>query len=168
MLLARLLRVASDTVAITAVGAIALNTNAAGAGTDQVEFVTLSGNGAAVTYTLNAGDALENVTVTGSQNVTLVATAAQMATETMTTTNTGVTTLQISDDATADLSNVAAAIVVDVNDTGTGGTTVTLANEGNAKVSANGTIAFNSTALTTETRQLHLKSLSMVAVLQSL
>ncbi|MDA9255489.1 hypothetical protein N9P43_03840 [Planktomarina temperata] len=43
--------VASDTVAITAVGAIALNTNAAGAGTDQVEFVTLSGNGAAVTYT---------------------------------------------------------------------------------------------------------------------
>ena len=75
---------ASDAVTISASGEVNLDTNA-GAGTDQVETLTLKAHGASATYNLNAADAPTTVNLsggTGDGNVTLVleATAADAAT----------------------------------------------------------------------------------------
>ena len=61
---------ANDAATISAVGAVALDVN--GAGGQNIDDLTLSGNGAAVTYTLAGADAGSEYTITGDQNVTLV------------------------------------------------------------------------------------------------
>jgi len=58
--------VASDAVTVKAVGKVALTTNQA----DQVEQLTVSGNGGAVTYTVTGSPT--KTTATGNQNVTMV------------------------------------------------------------------------------------------------
>ena len=80
-----------DTIPITGGGAIALNTNSDGTGTDQVENIVLGGNGTSVTYTINAGDAVESITTTGSQTVNLAIDPDDATTETIT----GIGTLEL-------------------------------------------------------------------------
>ena len=94
----------TDSVSVSAVGAVALNTNAAA----QVEVLTLSGNGAAAVFTLDSGDAPDTITLAGTQDVTLVATSADVTTETITdSTTSGTTTLSLSAvTASTDLSAV--------------------------------------------------------------
>jgi hypothetical protein len=146
----------TDSASVSAAGAVALNTNT----THQVGNLTLSGNGAAVTYTLDAGDAPEVVTLTGDQSVTLIAAAADVSTETITdTTTAGTTTLRINDDTTADFSNVAVD-VIDVNDGTTGSVTYTVKNEQAVLLSADstgtGTAAIDSTELASGNETLNL------------
>jgi len=149
--------VANDAISISGAGEIALDTNdAAGGGTDQVENLTLSGNGAAVDFTINAGDAPESIAITGDQNVTIAIAANDIATETVTNTSTGVARLEINADDTVDLSNVAASVIIDITDSTTGGDTYTIANNGNAAVSATGTMGFDSTELTTGSETINL------------
>lgn len=74
----------SDTITILGGGAIALNTNSDGTGTDQVENLVLGGNGTSVTYTINAGDTVESITTTGSQTVNLAMDPDDATTETIT------------------------------------------------------------------------------------
>ena len=87
---------ANDALSISAVGAVSLNTNAGVSGTDQVENLTLSGNGAAATYTIGASDAVEKITLIGDQDVTVSAGAADLETETVTdATTAGTTTVSL-------------------------------------------------------------------------
>jgi hypothetical protein len=94
----------------TAAGTVGLET----ALSAQVEILTLSGNGGAVEYVLDAtGDAPESVTFTGSQNVTLTGTTAQFTTETVVdSTDAGVTgSLKVTTvAATFDAGNVGSGI----------------------------------------------------------
>ena len=73
----------ADTATITAAGAVTLTNNA------NLEGLTLSGNGAAVTYTAAVG---EIMTLTGDQDVTIAGTAAVIAASTVTDSTTGGTT----------------------------------------------------------------------------
>lgn len=67
----------TDKAAVSAVGAVALDVSA-GAGDDLVENLTLSGNGAAVTYTVTGNTSTaSNITVSGDQDVTLAGSGAQ-------------------------------------------------------------------------------------------
>ena len=100
----------TDKAAISAVGKVALDVSA-GVGNDQVENLTLSGNGAAVTYTITGNNTptASNLTVAGSQDVTLAGGSAQFdAIASFNDVSTGgSTTLSLSDggDATVDVAN---------------------------------------------------------------
>jgi hypothetical protein len=89
----------ADTATITANGIVTL-TNAT-----SLEGLSLSGNSAAVTY--NFANA-ETIAVTGSQNVTIAGTAANLAASTITETATGTVTASITTDAAGsdDFSNL--------------------------------------------------------------
>jgi hypothetical protein len=140
--------VADDTATISAIGEVALETQADGTNTDQVENLVLKGNGAAVTYNLNGTtDAPEIVTMAGDQSVTLVATAAQMAGETVTdTTTAGTTTLEIgtASNTTYDLSPAVVDVIEFTTNT-TGGYTFTVVNNQAVVLSANMTANGNNT-----------------------
>lgn len=144
----------TDSATISGVGTIALDTNA---GTVQVENLTLSGNGAAVTYDLNAEDAPETITFTGSQSVTLIAGAVELDTEVATdSTTAGTTTIKIdANDTTArDLSKLAVD-VIDVASTTTGGV-YTVANNQAVKLSANAAAVTLSSSLASGPETLNL------------
>jgi len=142
--------VADDAATISAVGEVALETQADGTNTDQVENLTLSGNGAAVTYNLNATtDAPETVTMTGSQSVTLVSTAVQIAGESITdSTTAGTTTLEIGT-ATGAAHDLSPALVDVIEFTvGTnGGYTFTVVNTQAVVISADMTANGNNTII---------------------
>jgi len=161
---------ATDTLTVSGKNAsttatIALNTNSDGANTDQIENLVLSGNGGAATYVLNASDAIEQVTFTGSQNVQLRVDAADITTETvLDTTDAATGTLRVTT-LTADTSlvNVATTVQIEIDEDDMGASkAVTLAN--NAKVkfvtSVNGgdTLTMSSSATGSETLNLTFKS----------
>jgi hypothetical protein len=148
---------ADDAASVSAAGVVTLET----AASNQVENLTISGNGAAVTYNLDAtGDAPETVTFSGSQDVTIAMEAVQALTETFIDSSTaGTMTLKIDDDiaydnssatsiaaTTTDLTEVASSIVIDIaddtNGTATGAALYDVANAATVKitttVSANG------------------------------
>jgi hypothetical protein len=140
--------VADDAATISAMGEVNLETQADGTNTDQVENLTLSGNGAAVTYNLNGtADAPETVTMTGSQSVTLVSTAVQIAGEAITdSTTAGTTTLEIgtSTGAVHDLSPALVDVIEFTTNTN-GGYTFTVVNTQAVVVSGDMTANGNNT-----------------------
>jgi hypothetical protein len=140
--------VADDTATISAIGEVALETQTDGTNTDQVENLVLKGNGAAVTYNLNGTtDAPEIVTMAGDQSVTLVATAVQMAGETVTdTTTAGTTTLEIgtATGTTHDLSPAVVDVIEFTTNTN-GGYTFTVVNNQAVVLSADMTANGNNT-----------------------
>jgi Ca2+-binding RTX toxin-like protein len=99
-----------DSVTISAGGFLKLNTASDGSGSDQVELVSLSGNGAAVTYEITGGTASQ-YTITGSQDVTIQDAASALNGKTVVDSTTAGTTTVILDgnvnSAVADLSKVA-------------------------------------------------------------
>ncbi len=100
----------TDTATVSAPGAITFTANQGG---QAVEVLSLSGNGAAATYTLT-GQPL-STSFTGSQSVTLVGTQAQIAGHTTgitDSTTAGTTTVKMSDAATtADYSKIAPDVI---------------------------------------------------------
>ena len=94
----------ADTATITAKGAVTLTNNV------DLEGLTLSGNGAAVTYTMAVS---EKVTLTGDQSVTLAGTAAVIAGSTVTdSTTAGTTTASVTlAAANADFSKVGVDVI---------------------------------------------------------
>ena len=93
----------TDVATISAAGYISLAT----AATAQVENLNLSGNGAAVTYTLTGTPT--KTTLTGTQDVTLVGASSQFTTNTLVdSTTAGTTTVSLTTVATGDLSKIAA------------------------------------------------------------
>ncbi len=99
----------SDKATVSAAGSISLTVNQG----NQVDKVTLKGNGAAVTYTVGAnaanGAATTSYTMTGDQNVTLSIDAAKVDTASVTDATDGkTTTLRLTNTGTAtyDLSSV--------------------------------------------------------------
>jgi len=142
---------ASDAATISSNGVVTLET----ATTDQVENLTLSGNTQAVTYTLDSGDAPEKVTFTGSQNVTLVAGAADVTTETvLDTTDAGATaTLKINAGATSNLANVANSVVIELANAGGAGDTYSVADNATVKLTADISDTINTTVATNGTTE---------------
>lgn len=156
----------TDAATISGAGTVALD-NEGGAGT-VVENLSLSGNGAAVIYDIadagTAGDTLETLTLTGSQDVTVIASAAAFAgldaaADFADNTTAGTVTARVDTRATADLTHVKA----DVMQFGTAGgaATLTVANMQNleltADVSSGGSLTVDSTALTTGDETLNLE-----------
>jgi Ca2+-binding RTX toxin-like protein len=79
---------AADAATVTANGIVTLTNNA------NLESLSLSGNTAAVTYTIAAS---ETIAVTGTQNVTIAGTAAVIAASTVTDNSTATTTASVTD-----------------------------------------------------------------------
>ncbi|MDA8883346.1 calcium-binding protein [Planktomarina temperata] len=154
------LGVADDAAVISASGVVTLET----AASDQVEILTVSGNGAAATFNLDAtGDAPETVTLAGDQDVTISMTAAQATGETFLNTSTGVATLSIDDDATGDYTEVASSIIIDLADGTTGTITSDFANNASVKISAvhtAATLQSTDNSATSETLNLELDDVS--------
>jgi len=98
-----------DIATVSGGGAITLKSAADNANTDQIETMNLSGNAAAVTYTL-AG-APTTINVSGSQNVTIKGASASFAGKTLTDTSSGTSLVDITTLLDADLSLVAADVI---------------------------------------------------------
>lgn len=97
---------ARDSATISAKGRVNLVTNSDGTGTDQVENLTLSGNGAAATYVIGNG-APTSMTISGTQNVTLEGIAAKFGGRTVTDSSTAVSKIKVVTTAAAlDLTKV--------------------------------------------------------------
>ncbi len=102
----------TDAVTISANGVVDLDI----AATDVVEIISLSGNGAAATFNLDASDAPEEITVTGDQSVTIAGTAAQLTGEKLTDTSTaGTTTVSVIAAGVLDIDTDFAADVLSLN-----------------------------------------------------
>jgi len=116
----------SDTATITAKGVVTLTNNA------NLEGLTLSGNGASVTYNAAAS---EKVTLTGDQSVTFAGTAAVVAGTVLTdSTTAGTTTASVTTADTGDFSKVGADVLSFA--TATGNETYTVANGQNVVITA--------------------------------
>lgn len=90
---------ANDSAAVSAVGAVALDAN----GGNLVTKLDLSGNGAAVNYTITNAAATSEYTVSGDQNVTLTGAPGMFSTTDFTDTSTGTTTVALNAAGAADL-----------------------------------------------------------------
>jgi Ca2+-binding RTX toxin-like protein len=156
----------TDKATISLAGTVALNpevTNNA-----VVENLTLSGNGAAVSYDIadasTAANTLETLTVTGDQNVTITASAAALggidaAADYSDTSTAGTTTVVMDIRATVDLTHVKADLI----EFGTAGAaaTITTANGQALGLTADvssgaGSLTVDSTELTTGDETLNL------------
>ena len=91
---------ANDAGTVSAPGAVALTVNQGG---NNIDDLTLSGNGAAVTYTLTGADAGTEYTVTGDQDVTLVGNTAAFTANPLTDSSTGSVSVNITNGAAPDL-----------------------------------------------------------------
>ena len=91
---------ANDAGTVSASGAVALTVNQGG---NNIDDLTLSGNGAAVTYTLTGADAGTEYTVTGDQDVTLVGNTAAFTANPLTDSSTGSVSVNITSGAAPDL-----------------------------------------------------------------
>jgi Ca2+-binding RTX toxin-like protein len=119
----------ADAATVTANGVVTLTNDA------NLEGISLSGNSAAVTYNIANSEAF---TVTGTQNVTISGTAANLAASTVADSTTGTLTASISDaSATQDLSLVVADSIVHAVAAGAG--TMSYANGANVTFAANHT-----------------------------
>jgi len=129
----------TDTATVSAAGYVSVDS--LGTGANLVETLSLSGNGAAVTYAMTADSASTSYTLTGSQSVTVQNTAANFAVATLTdSTTAGTTTAKVTTVATADLSGIAADVIL-LSDTGTSAT-MTVATGANIQLGADQTTAF--------------------------
>lgn len=98
----------TDTATVTAAGTVGLTTN----GTSQIETVSLSGNGAAATYTITG--APTTINLTGSQSVTVAGDGDNFQAKTISdATTAGTTTLKLTADTTAgaDLSKIGTDVI---------------------------------------------------------
>jgi hypothetical protein len=98
---------ATSAATVSAAGTVTFDAeNAAG---EDVELLTLSGNGAAVTYDMVDSE-VETITVTGDQNVTIIASAALLDDEVLTDNSTGTSIVRVDTRAasTFDLDRIAA------------------------------------------------------------
>lgn len=136
----------NDSVTISAVGAVDLDLS----DTVLVEEVSLSGNGAAVTYDVNAtGTGADMVyTVTGSQDVTLQGSTASFTAGSLTDSSTaGTTTLVLDAGSTADLTGygvLSGGVTIDADLTSGGAAELNVASGNTIKV----TNSLTSNALT--------------------
>jgi Ca2+-binding RTX toxin-like protein len=156
----------TDSATINLAGTVAVDNE--GGGNTVVENLTLSGNGAAASYDIadatTAGNTLETLTITGSQNVTVTASAAALggidaAADYSDTSTAGTTTVVMDTRATVDLSDVKAdSIEFGVN--GAGASTLTVANSQalalTADVNAGSVLTIDSTELTSGSETLNL------------
>jgi Ca2+-binding RTX toxin-like protein len=133
----------NDAATISAPGAVALDTND---GTDAVELLTLSGNGAAVTYTMADATSGTEYTITGDQDVTLSGANDAFDGNTLTDSSTGSTTVKITSGGSTNLEdmgvlsggvNVAAALTAGTL-TVAAGNTVTLSADQTAALTIDG------------------------------
>lgn len=90
---------ANDSAAVSAVGAVALDVN----GGNLVTKLDLSGNGAAVNYTITNAAATSEYTVTGDQDVTLTGAPGMFSTTDFTDNSTGTTTVVLNAAGATDL-----------------------------------------------------------------
>ncbi len=105
----------TDAATVTAAGYINLTSNSA----QEIENLNLSGNGAAVTYTLTGTPTA--TTLSGAQDVTLKGTSAQFTGKTVTdATTAGTTTVELTTVTIADLSKVGADKIVLAGDSANG------------------------------------------------
>lgn len=101
---------ATDTATVAAAGYITLQSASDGTGTDQIENISISGNGAAVTYVLTGAPSA--ITVTGSQSVTITGNESSFDGKSLTdSTTAGTTTVQITTLDDSDLSGIAADVI---------------------------------------------------------
>ena len=131
----------TDTATVSAPGIITFETE--GAGGQQVEVLSLSGNGAAATYNLNATtDQPLSTTFTGSQSVTLGALQAQIIGHTTgitDSTTAGTTTVKMTDAAdTGDYSKILPD-VIELAAATTAGNTLTFKDGASIKLSTDAT-----------------------------
>jgi hypothetical protein len=161
---------ATDVVSISA-------KNAAAAGstigletgqTQQVETITLSGNGGAATYVMNNADAPEAIILTGDHNVALSARSADVTGEPVTDTTSAdaSATLMINTlAATADLGSVAESVIVNLTATTVQVTSIDTPTTANYKFGAaqGGHVTLSSNASATASETLNLQ----VAVTQT-
>ncbi|MDC1016497.1 hypothetical protein OAQ72_00620, partial [Planktomarina temperata] len=98
---------ATSAASISAAGTVALD--AENVDGQDVELLTLSGNGAAVTYDMVDSE-VETITVTGDQNVTIIASAGLLDDEVLTDSSTGTSVVRVDSRAAAtyDLDRIAA------------------------------------------------------------
>jgi hypothetical protein len=157
----------TDSANISGVGTITLDPE--NGNTENVENLTLSGNGAAVSFDITdasiAGNTLETLTFTGSQNVTVTASAAALAgintASDYTDSATGTVTVVADTTATADLTHVKADVLQHGVDAGA--TTITIANNqrleltGDTDASGGGAGVYASTELATGNETLDLE-----------
>jgi hypothetical protein len=149
-----------DVATLKAVGVIDLDINGA---TDDVDNLTVEGNGGAVTLNFDSADAPESITLEGSQDVTLVGTSAQFTTETITdNTTAGTSTLKITTTSAAAVNAKKAGVdVIEINDAFTAAETYTVADGATVKLTADMfdlNLVVDSTA-TTETLNLIIDDL---------
>jgi len=149
-----------DVATLKAVGVIDLDINGA---TDDVDNLTVEGNGGAVTLNFDSADAPESITLEGSQNITLVGTSAQFTTETITdNTTAGTSTLKITTTSAAAVDAKKAGVdVIEINDAFTAAETYTVADGATVKLTADMfdlNLVVDSTA-TTETLNLIIDDL---------
>lgn len=105
----------TDAATVTAAGYINLASNSV----EEIENLNLSGNGAAVTYTLTGTPTA--TTLSGTQDVTLKGTSAQFTGKTVTdATTAGTTSVELTTVTTADLSKVGADKIVLAGDSANG------------------------------------------------
>jgi hypothetical protein len=96
----------TDAATVTAAGTVGLDT----AGTQQIETVNLSGNGAAATFTITGAPTTTNLT--GSQSVTLSGDEASFDGKTLNdNTTAGTTTVKLTTLDTSDLSKIRADVI---------------------------------------------------------
>ena len=98
-----------DIATVSAGGTVTLKSAADNANTDQIETLNLSGNGAAVTYTLTGTPSTINIT--GSQNVTIKGNESSFDGKVLTDTSSGTSTVDITTLNDSDLSGIAADVI---------------------------------------------------------
>ena len=134
---------ASDAVTLKAAGHIDLDIR--GGGNEQIEALTVEGNGAAATLHFDAADAPTTLTMTGSQSITAVLAAAQADAITTITDSTtaGTTTIQIADPIPGNAGHDYSTLAVDVIEFGG---TATDTNNNTLVFANNATVKFGGTA----------------------
>ncbi len=155
----------ADAATVSAAGLVALDLDAT-SGNTKIETINLSGNGAAVTYTPDALAITTSVTMSGSQNVTLVGDEALLDGLTLTdSTTAGTTTFKITNTVANDSDLVDVGVdVIEQNGALAGGVTYSFGSNAHLKVSAAQTQVITlATAGTTATTGVTTDSISVTA-----
>lgn len=130
----------SDTATVAGAGYITLKTAADGTNTDQVANISLSGNGADVTYALEGAPTA--ITLTGSNSVTVKGNISSFTAKTLTdSTTAGTTTVNITTLDDGDLSGIAADVIKVSSNVAS--KTLTLATGANLVLASDETTAFS-------------------------
>ena len=158
----------TDSATISGAGTITLDPE--NGNNENVENLTLSGNGAAVSYDITdgsiAGNTLETVTLTGDQNITITASSTALAgldaAADYADNSTGTVTVVVDTQVAADLTHVKADVMQFGVALGAA-RTMTIANNQTLEITAdvdsgnNGALTLDSTELTTGNEHLNLE-----------